>query len=284
MYFHYIEDELNQYLNSIKSSKLKKMFKYSLIDGKCIRGFIVKHVMNTLSNNKINIWEPIVSIELIHSISLIIDDLPCMDNDKIRRNKPSFFVKFGERESLLLSFYGINQSLKLLMNGINNSKFNQNKYDYILKIINEWDDNVGNKLILGQMLDLKEDIGKLLNISIPNTEDTLMTYKTSSLFSFAFILGSIFSNEQLNTNDFINMGYYFGILYQLMDDAKDMNTDVIDSNFLLKYGKEKAKNLFYKNKNNLINLLEKYNLDTKEMVNLISLIEKKFNENILLDS
>jgi geranylgeranyl pyrophosphate synthase len=190
----------------------------------------------------------------------------------------------NERESLLLSFYGINQSLKLLMNGINNSKFNQNKYDYILKIINEWDDNVGNKLILGQMLDLKEDIGKLLNISIPNTEDTLMTYKTSSLFSFAFILGSIFSNEQLNTNDFINMGYYFGILYQLMDDAKDMNTDVIDSNFLLKYGKEKAKNLFYKNKNNLINLLEKYNLDTKEMVNLISLIEKKFNENILLDS
>ena len=283
MYFDYIQNELNKYLNSIKSSKLKKMFEYSLIDGKCIRGFIVKHVMNTLSKNKINIWEPIVSIELIHSISLIIDDLPCMDNDKMRRNKPSFFVKFGERESLLLSFYGINQSLKLLMNGINNNIFDKNKYEYILKIINEWDENIGNKLILGQMLDLKEDISQLLNITIPSNEDTLMTYKTSSLFSFAFILGSIFSNEKLNTNDFINMGYYFGILYQLMDDAKDVKTDLIDSNYLLKFGIIKANNLFYKNKNNLLNLLKKYELDTIEMINLITIIEENFKENIILN-
>ena len=67
MYFKYIENDFNKYYNTIKNSKLKDIIKYSLEDGKCVRSFIIKHLIETLSNKSIDIWEPIVSIELILS-------------------------------------------------------------------------------------------------------------------------------------------------------------------------------------------------------------------------
>jgi len=92
MYSNEIKLYINEYLKKLNDSKLKSIIKYSIEDGKCIRGFIVKHILEILSEQIL--WEPIVAIELIHASSLIIDDLPCMDNDIERRGKPSTHVKF----------------------------------------------------------------------------------------------------------------------------------------------------------------------------------------------
>ncbi len=157
MYSNEIKLYIDQYLKNLGDSKLKSIIKYSIEDGKCIRGYIVKHILEILSNQII--WEPIVAIELIHASSLIIDDLPCMDNDIERRGKPTTHVKFGERESILSAFYLISESCKILINCIahNKDKFT-NHFDSIIHLINNWCNLLGENLVVGQLIVLNENI------------------------------------------------------------------------------------------------------------------------------
>jgi geranylgeranyl diphosphate synthase type II len=281
MFDKYINNELEYYYNTINNSKLKEIIKYSLSDGKCIRGFIVKHLINTLNSNNVDIWEPIVAVELIHGISLVLDDLPCMDNDTIRRNKPSTFVAFGERHAILVSMFGISEAFKLLFMGIKkiklNNIINNDKYiEYIENILNEWNELIGQNLIIGQMLDFKDNVEELLNFKIPvNPSINLIYYKTSSLFIFSFILGCIFSGTSSNLEDYKNMGKYFGLMFQIMDDSNDIDKDTIDNNIFLSLGKEESINLYRDAENKFVELLIKNNILTKEMEYMISKLNSK---------
>ncbi len=283
MFEKYIENDLIIYYNTIQHSKLKEIIKYSLEGGKGIRGGIVKHIIETLSGNTSNLWQPIVSIELIHGLSLVLDDLPCMDNDPIRRNKPSTFAKFGERQAILVSMFGITEAFKLLFNGIKELNINNDDYiKYIEKIINEWNELIGKNLIVGQMMDFKDNIGELLNLDIPTTNHSidLIYYKTSSLFIFAFILGGIYSNNTTNCDnidDFRKMGEYLGLMYQIMDDSNDVDTDEAHKNIILSYGIEKSLRLYRDAETKLVELLIKYNLMTSTFEKLISKLNQKLN-------
>ncbi len=283
MFEKYIENDLNYYYNTIQNSKLREIIKYSLEGGKGIRGGIVKHIIETLGNKtdgKSNLWQPIASIELIHGLSLVLDDLPCMDNDLVRRNKPSTFAKFGERQAILVSLYGMTEAFKLLFNGIKELNINNDTYiNYIENIINEWNDLIGKNLILGQMMDFKENIGELLNLDIPTVDHNidLIYYKTSSLFIFSFILGGVYSNTQINIDDLKKMGEYFGLMYQIMDDSNDVLTDEAHKNIILSYGLEKSIQLYKDAEVKLIELLNKYNLMTTTFEKLIYKLNKKLN-------
>jgi geranylgeranyl diphosphate synthase type II len=288
MFGNYIENDLNYYYNTIQNSKLKEIIKYSLEDGKGIRGGIVKHIIETFSEKPGFLWQPIVSIELIHGLSLVLDDLPCMDNELIRRNKPSTFAKFGERQAILVSMYGLTEAFKLLFNGMKELNIENDKYiKYIENIINEWNELIGKNLILGQMMDFKDNISELLNLEIPDTSYNnhnidLIYYKTSSLFIFAFILGGIYSNNNTfcnNIDDFKKMGEYLGLMYQIMDDSNDVNTDDAHKNIILSFGIEKSIKLYRDAENKLIELLNKYNLMTSTFEKLIYKLNKKLNMN-----
>lgn len=293
MYSEYIKSDINEYLKNNNNSKITEIMQYSLDGGKCIRGFLVKHIMNTLSDNKINFWEPIVSIELLHNSSLIIDDLPCMDNDEIRRGKLSTFVKFGERHAILFSMYLVSESFKLLFSAFKNIKnklddngiqydktyFNSDKQlDLIFNIIEDWNKLIGENLIVGQLLDLNEDIKSLLNIDINNNNDHYLTiiYKTSSLFMFSFLLGGIYSGKNnINIEQFKLMGMNLGIIYQLMDDICDFDQDVNNTNFVKTNGFKKSLEIYDSKKKELLILLKINNLDTNEMLGLINKIDNK---------
>ena len=289
MYFIYVQNDFNKYYKTIKNSKIKSIIEYSLEGGKCIRSFIIKHLIETLSNNSIkDLWEPVVSIELIHGASLILDDLPCMDNDTIRRNKPSTFYKFGEREAILTSMYSISEAFKLLFDAfeklvnlnIDIYLLDKSKLNLIKTIINEWSELIGKNLIIGQMLDLKENVEKLINIKINTNKEhinTIINYKTCSLFIFTFLLGGIFSGKDINIREFKEMGYHFGIMFQLMDDYKDQNTDDKDSNYILTNGKIKSKILYLESKKQFYELIQKNKICTKEILNLINIIDDNFD-------
>ncbi len=281
MFEKYIENELTIYYNTIKHSKLREIIKYSLDGGKAIRGGIVKHIIETLSGEECNLWQPIVSIELIHGISLVLDDLPCMDNDLIRRNKPSTFAQFGERHAILISMFGITEAFKLLFNGLKQLNFqNENYIKMIEDVINEWNELIGKNLIVGQLLDFKENISELLDIDIPNNNYSidLIYYKTSSLFIFAFLLGGIYSRKEINIDDFKKMGEYLGLMYQIMDDSNDIDTDDKHKNIILSHGLEKSILIYKDAEQKLIDLLLKYNLMTNTFEQLINKLNKKFNK------
>ena len=105
-----------------------------------------------------------------------------------------------------------------------------------------------------------------------------MKYKTCSLFSFSFLLGVYFSNvkDKETLQDFKNMGLYFGLMFQIMDDYKDKDTDVPYANYILSKGNKAAITKYNESRTCLILLLTKHKLLTPRFNELISNIDKSF--------
>ena len=281
MYYENIKPDFRIYFEKYKDSKIGKIIKYSLEGGKCIRGFLVKHIMQTLAKKENVCWQPIVSVEILHAASLIIDDLPCMDNSEIRRKKKATFVEFGERESILTSFYMVSSSLKLLLDVFKeiNESLDKQK-DLMHKLVSEWNELVGENLVVGQLLDLNENIQSLLNLDkcVKNNTEIIIIYKTSSLFILSFLLGAIYSGVTgLDYEKFKEMGVNFGIMFQIMDDFCDLEEDKEKNNynFVQSNGKLKALTLYIQKKSCMIQLLKSYSMYTKEMNELICKIDDK---------
>ena len=162
MYKNEIAPALEYYLTQVNNPKICSIIKYALEGGKCVRGFIVKHIIDTLGVEEDKTqWEPIACIELIHAASLIVDDLPCMDNDSMRRGKLSTFVKFGKHEAILISLYMVSESVRLITNALTKKSI-----DRCQLLINEWCSLLGKNLVLGQLLDLKTEASEYFNIPI----------------------------------------------------------------------------------------------------------------------
>lgn len=285
MYNELIQPYIKTYLEELGESQMTDIIAYSLKDGKCLRGFIVKHIMNVLSKNKIDLWEPIVAVEIIQATSLILDDLPCMDNDKVRRSKVCTHIKFGECESILTSFYMCSQVAKLLSKTVTslkqtNIKLTKDDLARVNETYNVISQNFSEKLVLGQLLDLNRDVGKMFNYKIEPEEIDIVTviYKTSSLFSICFALGGsigLLYHKDLELGDFEMMGKSFGIMFQIMDDFKDFEQDVNGYNFVRKVGKEKALEIYNDNKKDLKSLLSKNRIYTKEFKKLIKFVDDR---------
>ena len=93
---------LKKFLNKQNNSKLIPAMKYGLFPGgKKIRSKILIDIGSLLAIDYKTLIAIGAAVECIHAYSLIHDDLPCMDNDKIRRGKPSAHIKFGESTAVL---------------------------------------------------------------------------------------------------------------------------------------------------------------------------------------
>ena len=279
MYAEEIQPYLENYYNTLGKSKILDLIQHATNGGKCIRGFIVKHIIETLTKKtgKDIPWQPIAAVELVHSASIVIDDLPCMDNDEIRRGKKSTFKQFGNNEALLSSFFMISETTRILVDGLDEDcKLNEFK-----PLIAEYCELLGKNLVVGQYLDLKGDAESFFNIKFPKEESRnyyIMKYKTCSLFSFSFLLGGYFANvtDKEKTQDFKNMGLYFGLMFQIVDDYKDKNTDVPYANYILVEGISKAIEKYQQARACLIVLLIKHKLFTQKFNELIVSIDKLF--------
>ena len=249
MFTSLIKPYINDSIKVIDNYKIKDILEYNIYSGKCIRGFITKYIMNKLSNNKYDNSLPIFVIESLHTLSLILDDLPCMDNSNMRRNKISSHIKFSEAETILTSIYVLlklqSEIIEQIYDLYNIENINDIELYFkgekinrknIKKIINE---TINENIILGQLLDLGYEYEFILNkhnlSKIYNKETMIIIYKTSSLFSLSFLLGILFSKKEgLDLNDFYMMGLHYGILYQIVDDLIDYKEDLEGSQFVIK--------------------------------------------------
>ena len=152
---NHIERELKRILSDIIAPKvLKEVMFYAVLNGgKRIRPFIISEV-SSLYKVKFSVFKyPAMAIEMAHCFSLIYDDLPCMDDDDLRRGKPSVHVKFGEANALL----GGASLLTYAYNILASSKFsieNKNK----INLINYLSNAIGHKgMLAGQFLDLEAE-------------------------------------------------------------------------------------------------------------------------------
>ena len=211
-----VDKFLLYFLKNQKKSTLVTPMKYGVISGgKKIRTTIIFDSGKLLNIKEKKLIDICAAVECIHSYSLIHDDLPCMDNDAMRRGKPSTHKKFGEATAVLAG----NSLLTLAFEIISNKKnlLSLNQKNEIIKLLCNCAGHTG--IAGGQDLDLKyEKKNKSLNQII-----NMQRKKTGKLFKFCVQSASIIGNKsKLENIRFGKLGEEIGLLFQLSDDFLDL--------------------------------------------------------------
>ena len=206
---------LKSFLNKQNNSKLIPAMKYSLFPGgKKIRSKILIDIGSLLSVDYKTLIKIGAAVECIHAYSLIHDDLPCMDDDKIRRGKPSTHIKFGESTAVLAGNSLQTMACEILASPSLNIK-DKIKVNLIKKL-SECSGHLG--IAGGQYLDLSYEKKKISKKKIIEMEKK----KTGELFSFCCAAPAIIRNKSNKEIKFFeNIGLNIGLLFQIADDLID---------------------------------------------------------------
>tara|TARA_B100000674_G_scaffold38659_1_gene27074 strand:- start:462 stop:1334 length:873 start_codon:yes stop_codon:yes gene_type:complete len=282
-----IAKDTNQFLKKFikrqKKSELIIPMKYGLFSGgKKIRSKILIDIGSIFNINYKSLIILGAAVECIHAYSLIHDDLPCMDNDSIRRGKPSTHIKFGESTAVLAGNSLLTMAFEILSH--KDLNFSEKLKINLINKISESSGHLG--IAGGQFLDLSFEHKKVSKKRIIQME----IKKTGKLFSFCCVAPLIIKKKsKQETLLFENIGADIGLLFQVADDLIDYKGSLLDAG--KKTGKDKIKGkatlislLGYKNTikyaNKLIlkinNKLKKYGSRSK---NLSETLEYILNRN-----
>ena len=279
-----VDKFLINYLKKQKNSLLVRPMKYGVISGgKKIRSTVIFDFGKIFNLNEKKLINICAAVECIHSYSLIHDDLPCMDNDKIRRGKPSTHIKFGESSAMLAG----SSLLTLAFEIIAEKKYSLNSKmkNEIIKSLAICSGHTG--IAGGQELDLKfENKKKKINQIID-----MQKKKTGKLFNFCFYAVGIIANKTKKEKKILStLGEEIGLLFQLADDFLDkkgskhlLGKPVKKDNkkgksTLLNLMGEKKAYLYANNlKKKILLKLKKHGKKAKEIISTIEFIlERKF--------
>ena len=279
-----VDKFLIKFLKKQNNSLLVKPMKYGVISGgKKIRSTIIfdfGKIFNISEKKLVNIC---AAVECIHSYSLIHDDLPCMDNDKIRRGKPSTHIKFGEASAMLAGSSLLTLAFEIITD--KNYTLNPKMKIEIVKTLASCSGHTG--IAGGQELDLKfENKNKRVNQIID-----MQKKKTGKLFNFCLYSVGIIANKTKKEIFFLsNLGEEIGLLFQLADDFLDIKgsrhlvgkpvkkDSKKGKSTLLNLMGEKKAYMYAKNlKKKILRKLEKHGKKAKELISTIEFIlERKF--------
>ena len=233
---------LNSYIRKKSKTELIRPMKYGLLPGgKKIRSKILIDVGRIFNLSYRSLIKVGAAVECIHAYSLIHDDLPCMDNDSIRRGKFSTHKKFGESTAVLAG-----NSLLTLAFEILSDKNLLLKEKTKVKLINLISECTGHTGIAGgQYLDLSYEKKKINKKKIID----MQIKKTGKLFAFCCIAPALISNKnRIVLRFFEKIGHEIGLLFQITD-------DLIDYKGIAKKVGKKTKKDEKKGKATLISLL-----------------------------
>ncbi len=282
--FNFINDEILKYLKKYSGEEMYEPMKYCIqAGGKRFRPMVLLLTSQAFCNNYENAVPFAVALECIHTYSLIHDDLPSIDNDDIRRGKPTCHKKFDEATAILAGDGLLNISFEIMLDKLKNS-FDKKYIDVIQCIAL----SAGTKgMIAGQVLDIKAEGNK--NIS---SQELFKIYenKTGKLILASMKCGAIIGNaneEQLKIVE--DIAYKLGIAFQIQDDILDIegNQDEIGkpiksdlkndkSTYVSIYGLKKAKKDYQILSQEVLEGLEKLGFKEKNIYNYIKdLINRK---------
>ena len=203
---------------------------YSLsAGGKRIRPCILLSVCQMLGGDISSAKPYAAALEYIHTYSLIHDDLPAMDNDDMRRGKPSNHKVYGEDMAILAGDGLLTQAFSIMSEGFLSSP-DEHKIQAIGCIA-----ACAYDMVKGQVADIR----------LPEDKDgSYFEYvhrnKTAALFIAAFTAGAYLAHaDESVTEDMKNAGKLYGLAFQLKDDIEDLDTDE-EYNFAAFLGKDEA--------------------------------------------
>jgi len=206
---------LKNFIKKQKKTELIQPMTYGLFSGgKKIRSKILLDAGFLFKVNYKTLITVGASVECIHAYSLIHDDLPCMDNDKLRRGKPSTHIKFGESTAVLAGNSLLTMAFEILSNS--NLKINNKTKVVLIKELSKCSGHLG--IAGGQFLDLSFEKKKISKKRIIDME----IKKTGKLFSFCCMAPLIIRNKNIKDIKFFEkVGSNIGLLFQVADDLID---------------------------------------------------------------
>ena len=280
----YVSDYIDKIFDDDMPSVVLNAMKYSAsAGGKRIRPVLTLEFSKACGGNTDAALKMGCAVEMIHTYSLIHDDLPCMDNDDIRRGKPSCHIAFGEDNALLAGDALLTKAFNVLssVKGIPDSN--------IIKAVNYLSSFAGiNGMVGGQVLDL------LFETTNPSLDDIKKMYslKTCDLIKAACVLGCL-STEKCDDNIIncaIKYGENLGLAFQIVDDILDIegdeklfgkpvgSDDKNDKSTVVKYlGLNKSKEYVKELTQNAVNALSEIDGDTEKLKQIAYyLIDRKY--------
>tara|TARA_S200000501_G_C20755772_1_gene713757 strand:+ start:179 stop:1054 length:876 start_codon:yes stop_codon:yes gene_type:complete len=277
-----IDKFLINYLNRQERSLLINPMKYGVISGgKKIRSTVILSagkIFNVDQKKLINIC---AAVECIHSYSLIHDDLPCMDNDLIRRGKPSTHSKFGEASAVLAGNSLLTLAFEIIAD--KNYFINPKSKNEIIKSLAFCSGHTG--VAGGQELDLKFENKKKSLKQIM----AMQKKKTGKLFNFCLFAVGVLANRNNKEKKFLStLGEEIGLLFQIADDFLDVkgsrklvgkpigkDNKKGKSTLINLMGYKKAQNYANNLKKKILLKLNKHGKKADELLNIIEFILKR---------
>ena len=254
---------------------------YSLnVGGKRIRPILFMLVYNMYKGKDKEIIDMAAAIEMIHTYSLIHDDLPCMDNDDLRRGKPTNHKVYGENIAVLAGDALLNESMILLMDF--SIKYGRDALVAAREIAYAAG---ADGMIGGQVVDIINEGKKISKEEL----NYMHLKKTGELIRASIVAGAILAEVDKSEIELLNkFGLNLGLAFQIKDDILDVTGDVNKlgkntladgnkSNFITMYGLEECKVMCENLTDECIAILEKISVNTDILKKLtIELLERDF--------
>jgi len=213
-----VNKSLEKYIEEkeMPQATIYKAMNYSLhAGGKRIRPVILMSTAELMGADRESVMPFACAVEMIHTYSLIHDDLPCMDNDDLRRGKPTNHKVFGEAMAVLAGDALLNKAFEIML------KNSQQSPNMILAAMSDIAAAAGTEgMIGGQVIDIESE-GKQIDAV---TLMTLHLNKTAALIMTSARVGALLgggSREDLLAVE--EFSRYLGIAFQIKDDILDVS-------------------------------------------------------------
>lgn len=281
-----IQENLEKYFEEYKkdssySSIIWDSMAYTtLLDGKRLRAIMCLEIAKNFGISIEHAMPLACSLEIMHAYSLIHDDLPCMDNDDLRRGKPTNHKVFGEAIAVLAGDALISFGAQLIIDKINAPS------DIKLKIVNEYLKTAGALgIVAGQVADIEAENK---NIDIENLK-YIHKYKTGALFKCSMLFGAMLAQVKSEIIEKIEKyANNFGILFQVYDDIIDctLSTEEIGKTagkdekvhkltYVSAYGLDEAKNIYNSLKKENYDILTELNIKSDVFDEIYEILDKR---------
>ncbi|HDX9609529.1 TPA: (2E,6E)-farnesyl diphosphate synthase [Bacillus toyonensis] len=214
----FVEEKLVSYANELQCPNvLREAMAYSLeAGGKRLRPLLLFATLQAFGKERNLGVGAACALEMIHTYSLVHDDLPCMDDDDLRRGKPTNHKVFGEAMAVLAGDGLLTYAFQIVMAYEQKEIAAEKKVRLVLELAKA----AGPEgMVGGQVADMEAE-GKQLTI---DELEYIHKHKTGKLLEFAVLAGAILSNATKEQEEkLLEFAKYIGLAFQIRDDILDV--------------------------------------------------------------
>ncbi|HTW81023.1 MAG TPA: polyprenyl synthetase family protein [Terracidiphilus sp.] len=206
-----LEADWRRTLDRYSLSPLTETMTYALSGGQRLRGLLLMVVADSCNGSKEPAREAAVAIEMLHAASLVVDDLPALDNTPVRRGMLSLYKRFGEAAAILTAHALVAAAFEVVAQISIEPK-------RLLRITKSLAAAIGARgMARAELVDCSDSVG---------SEGDIRALKTGGLFQIAAHIGAVLAGAEPDlANDLGTLGRKLGVCYQFADDVRDHLAD-----------------------------------------------------------